>query len=147
MSQLDHAWARCVRAVISVAIWFLAVEAIDPTVARVPPDRGIRAAIAIGLAMGMIPGSFLDRLVNLWRGREMKPSRAALWLLSVGIPLTLLAASLVLLAGGWQILRSLPPDADSATTRWSLIHSAGMGVIAVAALVSSAWPRRPRRGS
>jgi hypothetical protein len=135
MSQLDQAWARCTRGVVAVAIWFLAVEAMDPTAPRVLLDRGIRATLALGLAFGILPGSYLNRLVHPWRRRETRASATAFRVLSLGIPLLMLATALALIVGAWQTLSSLPPEADNAPTWWSLAHSAGMGVVAIVLLV------------
>lgn len=147
MSQLDRAWARCLRGLITVAIWGLVIEAIDPTAERVPLDRGIRGVVAILLAMGLFPGSYLDRLIRRWSARAPEATVPAFWAIALGIPVLLLAASLVLVVSSWQILGSIPPEADNAATWWSLIHNGGMGVIALILLILLVFLHRPPKGS
>ena len=146
MSQSDRAWARCVRGLMIVAIWFLVIEAIDPTAERVALDRGIRGVGAILLAMGLFPGSYLDRLIRRWSTRAAEATVPAFWAIALGVPLLLLTASLVLVVISWQILGSIPPEASNAPTWWSIIHNAGMGVIALTLLIPLASLRRPPKG-
>lgn len=135
MDRFGRIWTSTARGILAIAIWFLAVEAADPTAARVPIDRLIRGGIAIALALGLVPGSFLDRpILNTSRRAERMPL-SLVHLIAVGIPLLLAVLFLAFIGGSCQILQSLPSGASRLPTQWSMIHSAGMGVIGFALLL------------
>ncbi|MEW6569495.1 MAG: hypothetical protein AB1449_15295 [Chloroflexota bacterium] len=134
MHKFGRVWVRTAQALTWTAVWLLAVEAVDPSRPRVAMERVVTGILALVLAFGLLPGSYLDRLIRKGVPLAVKSSAPRIWAVAVA-PTVLLILALLMVLGDIQILQAYGLIGLEDPIGWSLVRGIGVAAIASGTLM------------
>ncbi|MEW6569184.1 MAG: hypothetical protein AB1449_13665 [Chloroflexota bacterium] len=143
MSDSHDVFARVSRRTMTglffSAVWLLLADAFGPPSAFSSPRTLPQVILAAVLAVGLVPGVYLHRLISRMSAVARGSTRRRLVVGTIVAPCVVLALAGVVLSGTLNdlgLLQGLPRDIG-AITRWRLVEAGGVILIMLTVLVAN----------
>jgi hypothetical protein len=148
MGEKERTVRNTITLVVVAAVWLLLSSAVLPAAATSSLVRAVKIVLALGLALSLIPGMFLNTWIARLSQRATLARRGPLLFAGMAIPFLVFALFLILIVGDVKFLaRARELAAGAETTQWRLIRNGGTGLVWLAMVIINGLNLLPSRRS